>query len=421
MLLYIIYNADLLEIIDDEQYEDALGYVDNIALVAIGDNFDQTTAKLKNLMEKREGGLDWSRDHNSKFKITKSAVVHSSRKTIRDPENDNQRIQLDRPALIVNGQTISEVSSFKYLGILIDAQLRWNEQAHRAVANATKWLLQYRRLTKPSTGTSAKLMRHLYVSVALPKITYGLDVWYTPPNKKAGQTKNSGSSAALRQLQKTQRIATLAITGALRSSPNDFVDAHAGLLPIDLALRKASYRAVVRLLTLPNTHPLHSILLQIKEHPPTRHECPIASLLRIFRLSGPTVETISPAIQLPVLATKFNIKIQDSREKSIEFKKKDKADFKVYSDGSGLSEGIGVAAALYAKNRHTPISQLKKYLGPNTKHNTFEAETVGAILGTWLLRNCPEAVGKNVSLYIDNQAVMLAANNPKATPRQYLI
>jgi hypothetical protein len=30
-------------------------------------------------------------------------------------------------------------------------------------------------------------------------------------------------------------------------------------------------------------------------------------------------------------------------------------------------------------------------------------------------------VGKNVSLYIDNQAVMLAANNPKATPGQYLI
>jgi hypothetical protein len=108
-------------------------------------------------------------------------------------------------------------------------QLRWKEQAQRTVANATKWLLQYRRLTKPSTGASAKLMRRLYVSVVLPKITYGLDVWYIPPNKRAGQTKNSGSSAALRQLQKTQRIATLAITGTLRSTPTDFADAHAGV------------------------------------------------------------------------------------------------------------------------------------------------------------------------------------------------
>jgi hypothetical protein len=60
------------------------------------------------------------------------------------------------------------------------------------------------------------------------------------------------------------------------------------------------------------------------------------------------------------------------------------------------------------------------YMGPGTKHNTYEAETIGAILGTWLLSKCPDLVGKNVSLYIDNQAVILAVKNPKATPGQYL-
>jgi hypothetical protein len=118
MLLYIIYNTDLLKIIDDEQYEDALGYVDDIALLAIGDNFDQTTAKLKNLIEKREGGLNWSREHNSRFKITKSAVLHSSRKTVRDPENDNWRIQLDRPPSINSKWTNHKQS--------VELQIPWN-------------------------------------------------------------------------------------------------------------------------------------------------------------------------------------------------------------------------------------------------------------------------------------------------------
>jgi ribonuclease HI len=233
--------------------------------------------------------------------------------------------------------------------------------------------------------------------------------------------KNSGSSAALRQLQKTQRIATLAITGTLRSSPNDFMDAHTGLLPIDLALRKATYRAVIRLLTLPYTHPLHGIVQYTKEHPPSRHQTPIASLLRIFKLSGTTIETITPTIQLPGVANYFTIKIQESREKSIVFKKNDRANFRVYSDGSGLNEGIGVAIVLYTKDRHTLISHLKKYIGPNTKHNMYKAEIIGAILGMWLLSNCPETVGKKVSLYIDNQAVILGAKNPKTTPRQYLM
>ena len=87
MILYIIYNADLLEIIDDDQLEDALGYVDDIAIIAIGNDFEETTTRLQNLMIKHEGGLDWSRSHNSKFEINKSAVLHLTRKTRIDPED----------------------------------------------------------------------------------------------------------------------------------------------------------------------------------------------------------------------------------------------------------------------------------------------------------------------------------------------
>ena len=191
MILYIIYNADLLEITDYNDTEDALGYVDDIALLAIGSNLEETTEKLRNLMEKEGGGLEWSKSHNSRFEISKSAVLHFSRKTISDLEEEGQRIPLPRPPLIVNHQTIQEVQSYKYLGIQIDSQLRWKEQVQRSIVNATKWLLQYRQLTRPSSGTSVKLMRQLYISVALPKISYGIDVWYTPPSKQAGQTRNS--------------------------------------------------------------------------------------------------------------------------------------------------------------------------------------------------------------------------------------
>ena len=36
MILYIIYNADILKTPDDENKEAALGYVDDIAMIAIG-------------------------------------------------------------------------------------------------------------------------------------------------------------------------------------------------------------------------------------------------------------------------------------------------------------------------------------------------------------------------------------------------
>src|SRR6266540_1239061 len=119
--------------------------------------------------------------------------------------------------------------------------------------------MQYQRLTKPQTGVGGKLMRRLYLAVALLKITYGIDTWYKPPHKAPGAMKNAGSVGMLRALQKIQRVATVAITGALCTTPTDLLDAHAGLLPMEPALSKVCHRAAVRIVTLPNTHLLHRI------------------------------------------------------------------------------------------------------------------------------------------------------------------
>ena len=69
-------------------------------------------------------------------------VLHLLRKTIPDPDEEGSRIPLPKPDLILQHQTVQEVESYKYLGILIDANLHWKEQAQRATANANKWIFQ---------------------------------------------------------------------------------------------------------------------------------------------------------------------------------------------------------------------------------------------------------------------------------------
>jgi ribonuclease HI len=192
-------------------------------------------------------------------------------------------------------------------------------------------------------------------------------------------------------------------------------------LAIELALLKVTHRAMTRMLTLPPTHPLYSIVAHTRNNPPKKHASPIANLLRIFKMNRVTMETVLPAAQCPSRAMKFTTKVADSRKKSIEWEKTDDADFKVFSDGSGLEDGIGAAAVLYTKERLTPIGHLKASLGAPTKRNTYEAETIGAILAVWLLSTCPVTVGKKVSLYIDNQSVIASISNPKATSGQHLV
>ena len=210
-------------------------------------------------MTKNDGAIQWSQNHNSKFEASKSTMLHFTRKTTKVPVT-NARIPLPRPELLIQGHLIKETLTYKYLGILLDSSLNWKAQAQRATANATKWILQFRRLTKPTSGINLKLMWQLYMSVMLPKITYGLNTWYTPPDKQANQNRNSGSVTILRNLQKIQCMAVLAMTGTLRSSPNDYIDAHANLLPLELALSKACYNTVICYHTLPESNPIHSII-----------------------------------------------------------------------------------------------------------------------------------------------------------------
>jgi len=56
----------------------SLGYVDDIALVATGKNFMKTACQLQHMMVKEDGGLQWSKKHNSRFKVSKSVVLHAT-------------------------------------------------------------------------------------------------------------------------------------------------------------------------------------------------------------------------------------------------------------------------------------------------------------------------------------------------------
>jgi ribonuclease HI len=264
-------------------------------------------------------------------------------------------------------------------------------------------------------------MRQLYLAVALPKITYGVDIWYTPPSKPTGYKRNTGSSGVLQSLQKAQRIATLAITGTLRSSPNDYVDVHAGTYPMELALLKACHSAMVRILTLPDTHPLHQIIREAQRNPPAKHPSPLDTLIKKFDLQETKVEIIQPAVTLTHSNSRIATHIDKNREDSIISERLDTADFKVFSDGSGHDNGIGSAAILYEKNRHRPLRSLQAYLGTPDEHNTYEAEAAGALLALWLIRTTPETIGKRVSLYIDNQSIITALLTPKSTPAQYIL
>jgi hypothetical protein len=161
-------------------------------------------------------------------------------------------------------------------------------------------------------------MRKLYITVAIPKMTYGLDVWYTSPFKAVGRKKNLGSVRALREFSKLQRLATLAINGALRSSPTDLLDAHVGLLPIDLLLKEIFFRSLLRICILPPSNPVSVQALKYYRKPAKTHHMNIQTLLTMFGVDPTSLETVPAVTNLPAYELPLDINIADSKEEAIE-------------------------------------------------------------------------------------------------------
>ena len=98
-------------------------------------------------------------------------------------------------------------------------------------------MLAFNRLAR--TASKVRLMQQLYYAVAIPKMTYAVDIWYTPPHRKEGTKKDSGSVGITNKLVSLQQMAALAITGALCFTATDVLDLHAGTWPVRLLLHRS--------------------------------------------------------------------------------------------------------------------------------------------------------------------------------------
>jgi len=118
---------------------------------------------------------------------------------------------------------------------------------------------------------------------------------------------------------------------------------------------------------------------------------------------------------------KFRISIPENREDSIDEERRDTAELKIYTDGSGYDGNAGASAVIYRNGTTHEYKSLKLHLGRLTRHTTYEAEAVGALLATWLLQSTPGSAWCLASLYTDSQAFLRSLTKCTASSGRYLV
>src|SRR6266481_8815110 len=256
----------------------------------------------------------------------------------------------------------------------------------------------------------------MYNAVAVPKITYAADMWYTPKHKKVGARKNSGLVGITNRLASVQRMATLAITGAMHTTATDMLDLHAGIWPMDLMLHRVCHWAALRVASLPRSHPLHKTFKvrareYIKTHRSLMHE-----LVAILGIMPSIVETISPVWSAPAYEIKVRVMMSELvGDRGIAEIAEDEV--QIFSDGSGQEGKVGAAVVMYKWGQRDKI--LRYSLGTLMEHTVFEADAVGVLMALHLLRS--ERGIQRATIRLDNQAVLGALSIRKPKPAQIII
>lgn len=214
------------------------------------------------------------------------------------------------------------------------------------------------------------------------------------------------SVGVIRKLARIHRQACILITGAMRTTATDVLEAHLNLLPFHLLVDLHIACEATRLCSLPTSHPLHPDVQRATTFV-NRHHSPMHEILAAYDLKLNNIETIEVVRLPPGWRPPFPVEIAPNKESaaSREAIWAVKPGHRIYTDGSDCDDGVGASAVLYKQGSTEPII-LRYHLGPSTRHSIYEAEVVGLILGVYLLLSV-----NSVSSAADNTPCLMAIQN----------
>ena len=272
------------------------------------------------------------------------------------------------------------------------------------------------RMTK---GLPQRCARQLYLAVAAPRITYAADVWYTPLHENDRTQRTVGMSGLTRKLNAIQRVAAIAITGALSTAAGDAAMIHADLYDAGLTLLDTCHRASTRLAALPDSHPLKPHIKRVAQRVVKNHMTSLHILFALTAIDPKTTETINPTLLPPNLDIPILTTIDIQKEHAITCNAAlHNGECVLYANGSGFENGIGASAVLYEDGIER--GSLKFNLGSTEEHTVFEGEVAGILLGLHMVEKKQIDTDKIV-IFVDNQVAIQSITKCSPTPSQYLV
>ena len=397
-ILYLFYNAPLLEIQHTDTLIRSQGWADDIIYLTSANTVAQARAALEHI---GASALIWGARSASTLDKAKTQYTYFTR----------NRNKTDDTPLRFGDAHISPDPSVIYLGVVLDRELRWRLQGDRAAKRAQAALMALSALARTTWGVPMAQFRRLIISCIIPRSDYAAIAWHS----------FGRHTLTTQKLDKVLHMAQRTALGAFRTTPIPALSYDSNLEPSQTRLDRRVTIAAVRLLTLPATNPAALFAKRALKRNVKAHR---TSLHQIFHSPSsfnfpPNIEIIRPSPKLPWETSPFTLRIAASKDEALSLLAEipySPAEFHLYSDGSKTDNGVGAGAVDLRHGRN-----LSEHIGPPSEATVFEAELVGIHLALQLARALP-ATATAIFIHLDNQAAITACTStPRRQPAQHLI
>ena len=165
-ILYLFYNAKLLETCTDESFKTATSdFVNDVAIMTINNT---KTNILKALRKSHEKTIKWTKTHESIFVSTKYQLIHF------------------RKNIFVNFELFFKLSNHfvnfekkcKYLRIIMNSRLQWQNHLQYLKKQSTNKLTIFSVFAEFIWDIETENLRKTYLIIVLSQFIYCASIWY---------------------------------------------------------------------------------------------------------------------------------------------------------------------------------------------------------------------------------------------------
>lgn len=202
--LWIISIDELIGRIEEIAKVSIFVYSDDLCCLAKGKNIEETRIIMKKILDTI---LGWCTENNLSINRSKCEFMNFGKPT--DSEIDFQ------------GETIEFTEVVRYLGMWIDNKLRWDKHTDEIENKVKSYVARTKHVTGRNWGISARIVKRIYETVILPKVMYGVCIWFYKMKFIYFRDKIDAIGAR----------AALQMAGLFKNTPAIVVEAALGLRP----------------------------------------------------------------------------------------------------------------------------------------------------------------------------------------------